>query len=161
MQVNKSGENWSDVQLSLSTATPSLGGTPPKLATLRVGYYQPPAPSYPSGGASYLMASGLMDDMDECRREDAPSRALEKRKSAKSMSFRARTSLRSQSIEESCEYESPESTVNVLAAKTEASMSSASFSIPRRSTIAADVSSSCSLTKHRRHSSSHRASHTR
>ncbi|CAF1088362.1 unnamed protein product [Rotaria sordida] len=38
--VNKSQENWSDTQFSLSTATPSLGGAAPKLATLKVNCRQ-------------------------------------------------------------------------------------------------------------------------
>ncbi|CAF3641616.1 unnamed protein product [Rotaria sordida] len=38
--INKSQENWSDTQFSLSTATPSLGGSAPKLATLKVNNRQ-------------------------------------------------------------------------------------------------------------------------
>lgn len=58
------------------------------------------------------------------------------------MSFRARSSLNSKEIAEENEDSSEtERTVNVLGTNTEASMSSSSFAIPRRSTIDADVSS--------------------
>jgi hypothetical protein len=58
----------------------------------------------------------------------------------------ARTSLNSSTLSEEDEEQSS-STINVLAAQTEASMSSTSFAIPRKSTIDADVSSfsTCNL----------------
>ncbi len=34
--TNNTGEDWTDVKLSLSTAVPSLGGAPPSLQTLQV-----------------------------------------------------------------------------------------------------------------------------
>uniref|UniRef100_A0A914Y7M8 Protein F37C4.5 n=1 Tax=Panagrolaimus superbus TaxID=310955 RepID=A0A914Y7M8_9BILA len=38
----QTGEDWSDVQLSLSTAQPGLGGDLPKLGTTVVQFYRPP-----------------------------------------------------------------------------------------------------------------------
>ncbi len=55
------------------------------------------------------------------------------------MQLKARTSLGSSTLSEEDEEQSL-STINVLAAQTEASMSSTSFAIPRKSTIDADVS---------------------
>ena len=53
--------------------------------------------------------------------------------------MRGQSSLSSNVLSEEDEDE-VSSTINVLAAQTEASMSSTSFTIPRRSTIDADVS---------------------
>ena len=53
--------------------------------------------------------------------------------------MRAQTSLSSNGISEK-EEKNHQELVNVLATETEASMSSASFNIPRRATIDADVS---------------------
>lgn len=36
------GEDWKNAQLTLSTATPSVGGTAPVLPTMHVGFYSPP-----------------------------------------------------------------------------------------------------------------------
>lgn len=36
------GEDWNNIALTLSTAQPSAGGTPPNLSTWRVGIYEPP-----------------------------------------------------------------------------------------------------------------------
>ncbi len=60
-------------------------------------------------------------------------------KSSSRMRMRAQTSLSSNGLTEDDGLESS-NTVNVLATQTEASMSSTSFAIPRRSTIDADVS---------------------
>jgi uncharacterized protein (TIGR02231 family) len=40
------GEDWRDVALSLSTATPSAGGAPPELSAQCVRFYVPPPPSF-------------------------------------------------------------------------------------------------------------------
>ncbi len=37
----QTGEDWSDVRLSLSTARPSVGGTPPELYPWRISFYHP------------------------------------------------------------------------------------------------------------------------
>ncbi|CAF0995433.1 unnamed protein product [Adineta steineri] len=134
--VNKSQENWPDTQLSLSTATPSLGGAPPKLNTLKVTYYQPRYNNYQDydslkDGAQYLTAAGL----SECGLVESSAR--KSRKSKPFASFRGRSSLNPKNILEEDEDETSNA-VNVLSTTTEASMSSSSFAIPRRSTIDAD-----------------------
>ena len=112
--------------MSLSTATPSLGGVSPKLATLKLGYE---VPHFDYDGMSSLNESSRM-----YKAFAAPAK-----KSSGFMRIRALSSLAPSSYEEADEPQSL-NTVNVLAARTEASMSSASFAIPRRSTIDADVS---------------------
>jgi len=134
--VNKSQENWPDAQLSLSTATPSLGGAPPKLTTLKINYYQPPYNRF----SDY---DRLAADSEFCEKADhfcVQSASLRESKKSKGfVSLRSRLSLNSKRIVEEDE-EATSNTVNVLSTTTEASMSSSSFAIPRRSTIDADVS---------------------
>jgi len=134
--VNKSQENWPDTQLSLSTATPSLGGAPPKLTTLKIDYYQP----------RYYAEERLSDV--ECKAQILSLKsnsflthfkAEKSKKSRGFVSFRGRSSLNSKPTVEENGMDT-ENTVNVLSTTTEASMSSTSFAIPRRSTIDADVS---------------------
>ncbi|CAF2559137.1 unnamed protein product [Rotaria sp. Silwood2] len=122
--VNKSQENWSDVQLSLSTATPSLGGVPPKLATLKIGYE---APDYDYDRARNLNKAGLLSNSSQsCSTKPYVCRKMV-----------TQLSLASSRLEEADEQQ-PLNMVNVLAAQAEASMSSTSFAIPRRATIDAD-----------------------
>ncbi|HEY6839009.1 MAG TPA: DUF4139 domain-containing protein, partial [Geobacteraceae bacterium] len=45
MVWQKTGEEWSGVTLSLSTARPEVGGAPPELQPWRVAFYEPPPPS--------------------------------------------------------------------------------------------------------------------
>ena len=125
LQVNQSQENWSDVQLSLSTATPSLGGALPKLATLKIGY------EVPRYNYDY--------DRVGCASVQLKSASFMSRKALPMMRMRAQTSLGS-SVRSDGEDDKSSELVNVLATETEASMSSASFNIPRRATIDADVS---------------------
>jgi hypothetical protein len=136
--VNKSQENWPDAQLSLSTATPSLGGAPPKLTTLKIDYYHPHYDydrlatlndSSQESSMMYLRSAGLCE---------STSPALQSKKSKGFVSFRGRSSLSSKQILE--DDQTTTNTVNVLSTTAEASMSSTSFTIPRRSTIDADVS---------------------
>ncbi|CAF1222356.1 unnamed protein product [Adineta ricciae] len=122
--VNQSQENWSNVQLSLSTAKPSLGGAPPKLATLRIGYEIPRYDYRRENFAGFGGSFGA--PMLMCAKKSRPSSMM-----------RAFTSLGSSSFNEQ-EESTASPTINVLAAETEASMSSSSFSIPRRATIDAD-----------------------
>ncbi|UJR33431.1 hypothetical protein I4U23_020876 [Adineta vaga] len=131
--VNKSQENWVDTQLSLSTATPSLGGTPPKLNTLKIDYYRPRY-NY-RNDYDCLAESGLEQASNLCYAglDEAPRAASKKSKAF--VSFRGRSDLNLKKTSE--ESENP-NTVNVLSTTTEASMSSSSFAIPRRSTIEAD-----------------------
>jgi hypothetical protein len=155
-QVNKSQENWTDAQLSLSTATPSLGGAPPKLTTLKIDYYRP---SY----NHYQLNDFDENDYDraiECRRVACVQASPIRLKKLRGFpSFRARSSLNSKPIAEEKELNT-ENIVNVLSTTTEASMSSSSFSIPRRSTIDADVSFDCSNYL-KLIISSHRVNHTK
>jgi len=113
--------------LSLSTATPSLGGALPKLATLKIGYE---AYRYNYRGETNALHESSLLSGESFKL----SRKLRLPTSMRSMSY-----LSSSTMDEAEEDQSP-STINVLATQTEASMSSASFAIPRRSTIDADVS---------------------
>ncbi|CAF3019854.1 unnamed protein product [Rotaria sp. Silwood2] len=122
--VNKSQENWSDAQFSLSTATPSLGGAAPKLATLKVncrqyhGVPQRVMSSY-AGGISAMSTSFS-------------------KTSRKLSDVREQTSLISSASSYNDDEDTSRSIVNVLGSKAEMSFSSTSFTIPRRSTIDAD-----------------------
>ena len=126
--MNKSQENWSDVQLSLSTATPSLGGALPKLATLKIGYE---VPRYNYNYNNICLA--------QCAKRSSRFSASNLLPGTPSfMRNRAQSSFTSSATED---FQDQSDIVNVLAAQTEASMSSTSFTIPRRATIDADVSS--------------------
>ncbi|UJR08438.1 hypothetical protein I4U23_012708 [Adineta vaga] len=121
--INQSQENWSDVQLSLSTAMPSLGGALPKLATMKIGYG---IPDY------YRRRSSSTD---------APTSCLKSASKYQKKSFTL-SKTRSHTYDKSC-YESDaddksSNSINILATQTEVSMSSASFTILRRATINAD-----------------------
>lgn len=121
--MNKSQENWPDVQLSLSTATPSLGGALPKLATLKINYE---VPRYNYGRKNAPSSTAFFSRSSAIEHSIMPSMI-------------ARYSLDDNSGIE-CDDEQTQSAINVLATQTEASMSSTSFNIPRRSTIDSDVS---------------------
>lgn len=136
--VNQSQENWPDAQFSLSTATPSLGGSPPKLNTLKIGYYyyRPPA-SYRS--KDLYDASVELDycsELASCSIQEASLFAGDMKKK-KTSNFRARKALSSNAIAEEGGLDTDD-TVNVLSTTTAASMSSSSFTIPRRCTIESD-----------------------
>ncbi len=124
--MNKSQENWSDTQLSLSTATPSLGGAPPKLMTLNVKSYQS---SYHRGEKFYHHTRFRPAFFEKFRSEEA--RAYADTEYSKCLDRR---------IVDEKETADEENIVNVLSTTAEASMSSTSFTIPRRATIDADVS---------------------
>lgn len=124
--MNRSHENWSDVQLSLSTATPSLGGALPKLATLKINFE---TEQFRFASRSKRSAFSLSTSF---------SNASASGRQISSMSARQSLSPDSRYDEES-EFDGK---INVLATETEASMSSTNFTIPRRSTIEADVNPS-------------------
>lgn len=42
--VQRTGEDWTDVSLSVSTAKPQVGGTPPKVEPIYLVFYSPPPP---------------------------------------------------------------------------------------------------------------------
>ncbi|CAF4353058.1 unnamed protein product [Rotaria sp. Silwood2] len=122
--VNKSQENWSDAQFSLSTATPSLGGAAPKLATLKVNCRQ-----Y-HGVPQRFMRSSAHGTL--------PMGASFSRTSRKLSDVREQASLISSASSYNDDEDMSRSIVNVLGSKAEMSFSSTSFTIPRRSTIDAD-----------------------
>ncbi|CAF1392753.1 unnamed protein product [Rotaria sordida] len=133
--VNKSQENWQDASFSLSTATPSLGGVPPKLHTLKIDYYKPPVIYHRQRSQSEA------NELESCYalgKAEMAIRPQMKRSKGAFRSFRGKLSLAYDPTIEDYDEESAETTVNVLASKTEASMSSTSFVIPRRSTIDSD-----------------------
>ncbi len=133
--MNQSQENWPDTQLSLSTATPSLGGAPPKLTTLKIDYYQPRYIHHQSYDYDRLSEDMHLQAVELC----GAAAPMKSKKSKGFVRLRARSVFHSKpNIEE--EGWDTENTVNVLSTTTEASMSSTSFAIPRRSTINADVS---------------------
>lgn len=61
----KTGEDWNDVELQLSTATPGIGGELPKLGTTIVEFYRPPPPmpiqpqAYATFGAAPMMKRSI------------------------------------------------------------------------------------------------------
>ncbi|CAF2064069.1 unnamed protein product [Rotaria magnacalcarata] len=134
--VNKSQENWHDANFSLSTATPSLGGTSPKLSTLKIDYYKPPLPTYRR--PTRQIRSALVDRVEYLDAVELQCASLTSRRSKGAFrSFRGKSSLNDDSAMEEND-EAAETQVNVLTSTTETSMSSASFVIPRRSTIDSD-----------------------
>jgi len=109
--------------------------------TLKINYYRPPYNNYRSTQYSCLSEEDCADDdvkqLYACAIAD---NSLERQKKLRRFaSFRERQSLSSKNIIEE-ETSNTENTVNVLSTTAEASMSSTSFAIPRRSTIDADVS---------------------
>jgi uncharacterized protein (TIGR02231 family) len=63
----QTGEDWKDVNLSLSTARPAAGGAPPDLAPWRVSLYRPPPPmqfmAAPAPAAGRAMKSAARADV--------------------------------------------------------------------------------------------------
>jgi len=49
----QTGEDWNDVELSLSTSRPAVGGTPPDLIPWRVSFYRPMPMPVAAGSAKY------------------------------------------------------------------------------------------------------------
>jgi len=53
----RSGEDWPGVRLSLSTASPEVGGAPPELTPWRIAFYEPPRPvPFAVGSLSMMQA---------------------------------------------------------------------------------------------------------
>lgn len=64
--TQKTGEDWKDVALTLSTAQPNLGTLPPKLEPLYVDIYRPmPPPMMAAAAAPARMRRATEDDEDE------------------------------------------------------------------------------------------------
>jgi uncharacterized protein (TIGR02231 family) len=80
----QTGEEWRDVDLTLSTARPSAGGSPPELYPWRVSFYRPmpaAAPVYGAVPRKAKMAARTMDEtmdlgMLEPKQEAAPAEYL-------------------------------------------------------------------------------------
>ncbi|CAF1450353.1 unnamed protein product [Didymodactylos carnosus] len=129
--TNQSNENWLNTQFSLSTATPSLSGTPPKLSTLKIDYKRP---NYRSSSVDYDRLSSL-----ECKAASMSlqSAAFYHRRSA---TLIPKLSLGNNSKASESMFAIDENTddVGVLVSKAETGLSSTSFSIPRSATIESD-----------------------
>lgn len=79
----QTGEEWSNVDLTLSTARPSIGGAPPELIPWNISLYRPrpmmaemafaaaPAPSARAKKATRLLSND--SDMDEAKAEETPA----------------------------------------------------------------------------------------
>ena len=109
--------------------------------TWKIDYYRPQYNYHQSSDYDRL---GKLDELclqssALCDMGSAEFSSVSK-KSKRFMSLRGRSSLSSKQIIEEEEDHSAANTVNVLSTTAEASMSSTSFTIPRRSTIDADVS---------------------
>jgi len=109
---NNSGENWTDTQLALSTATPSLGGAPPVLNTLYVNWK--------------AVARNLYSEDEEETLELSKSMKKEK-KEKRTISF---------SIPGG--GSAAPKPVSVLTTQSQEAITSTSFSIPRSATILCD-----------------------
>lgn len=78
----QTGEDWSAVDLNLSTARPSTGGAPPELSPWRISFYRPmpmpmAAPAAVPMGALRKTGRAKMDtaeyELNEARQESAPA----------------------------------------------------------------------------------------
>ena len=64
MIQQNTGEDWTDVDLNLSTATPSVGGSCPELKTKRVQFLAPP-PSAKYLKMIVITPSSLLENWDD------------------------------------------------------------------------------------------------
>ena len=113
--VNSTGEDWKNVQLQLSTAQPSAGGSPPKLPGTVVQYYSPPPP------VSYY-EQDIMEDQ---------------KIAVQTMSF-ARSLSSKDKERKSSSAPAPPKPVQVLTATATQGASNVTYTIPRLATIASD-----------------------
>jgi uncharacterized protein (TIGR02231 family) len=75
--TQNTGEDWSDVALTLSTAKPGLGTLPPKLEPWYIGVYQPlPVPSPASAQPDFLRRRARLESEDEYNSDDEEIEAL-------------------------------------------------------------------------------------
>ncbi|CAF1167549.1 unnamed protein product [Didymodactylos carnosus] len=117
--TNQSNENWIDALFSLSTATPSLGGSPPKLGTMKVNY-------------------NTYDNFDERYKQTRHSKSFRSINRSVNQSLMLSTSIDVHSYDPTIEDSYGELPLNVLISRTETSLSSSTFVIPRKATIEAD-----------------------
>lgn len=57
--MQRTGEDWNDVLISVSTAKPSVGGNPPELNPIYLNFYYPPPPAKPSYYPGAPMAKSM------------------------------------------------------------------------------------------------------
>ena len=124
--MNKSQENWSDAQFSLSTATPSLGGAAPKLTTLKVNSRQ-----YRTTPRSPMLSWGS---------GTSPMHVSSMSRARNVTEMRDMTSLNIGTAWGDDEEDPLRNISNALETQAEMTFSSTNFIISRRSSIDADVS---------------------
>lgn len=67
----QTGEDWHNVQLTLSTARPATGGAPPELSPWRIAFWRPPAPAAMPALPYYPESRAKKALMKEMKAEDA------------------------------------------------------------------------------------------
>jgi uncharacterized protein (TIGR02231 family) len=129
--TNATGEDWKDVNMSLSTAKPSLGGHPPDLPTSYVKYREEvPVPLYsPAFQRRYSTEDIFIEK--EVMIESKAKRPSYKSEKAKVY----RDSDSEDDEDEMSDYAPP---INVMTTRVEAAMGSATYHIPRACSVAAD-----------------------
>lgn len=69
----KTGEDWPGVKLSLSTASPQVGGAPPELTPWHISLYEPPRPYPVHALGARAPSPAPMDTMEKQTFEAAPA----------------------------------------------------------------------------------------
>jgi len=108
--INNSGEDWENVNVALSTAQPSVAGKPPELTT-KIVRFKPRVTSRKWN--SYEMSNSMVQ---------------------KAMI----NPIYQEAVYDEDDYRGGESTAEVLTARSSESLTTTTFVIPRKSTIAAD-----------------------
>jgi len=117
--LNNTGEDWKDVEISLSTAQPAIGGSPGTLNTVKVQLYHPspvyshPAYDNPMYMSNIMHTNVMASDMDESKTAERKERK------------------KKETIE-------PPKAVSVLTTQVQESATSTTFKIPRNATIVSD-----------------------
>ncbi|KAG8709941.1 hypothetical protein FRC08_017857 [Ceratobasidium sp. 394] len=70
------GENWSDVALTLSTASPQLGSNVPNLSSWRIGFPAPPPPLAPPPPVALMARTAASPRYKGREREQLPIKAM-------------------------------------------------------------------------------------
>ncbi|RII31421.1 MAG: hypothetical protein CXR30_01000 [Geobacter sp.] len=63
MVRQQTGEDWQGVNMSLSTARPAVGGTPPELSPWRISFYHPPPPVPMAAPSRFAMKSARVGNV--------------------------------------------------------------------------------------------------
>lgn len=63
MVRQQTGEDWQGVNMSLSTARPAVGGTPPELLPWRISFYRPPPPVPMAAPSRFAMKSAKLGNV--------------------------------------------------------------------------------------------------